>query len=50
MQRYQTKARERENQVLIIQLSISNLFLKVFHQVDVVSTFRSVFLIHIEEH
>lgn len=41
---------ERENQVLIIQLSISNLFFKLFHQVDVVSTFSSVFLIYMEEH
>lgn len=40
---------ERENQVLIIQLSISNLFLTLFHQVDVMSTFSSVFLIHMEE-
>lgn len=43
---------ERENQVLflLIQLSISNLFLKLFHQVGVKSIFSSVFVIYMEEH
>lgn len=34
----------------LIQLSTSNLFLKLFHLVDVVSTLCSVLLIHMEIH
>lgn len=48
------RERERKSGTLcksiLIQLSISNLFLKLFHRVDVMSTFSSVFLIHAEEH
>lgn len=55
MQWYQTLGYwERKSGTLhkciLIQLSISNLFLSLFHQVDIMFTFNSVFLIHMEKH